>query len=1297
MKKFTPFLYAFLSFFIFQNVYGQDYLESDYSSASATTTDASNAWSDITSVTINLGVANSNTKYVLVTASMNMRSDGSGTNDRQANYRIYRSGASSDNSGVIKREVNYSSESGVQGWGIGTLVYIFDATSLSGSVTYVLEHSNQGTAGSGSNIYSQVNLTAVALSTENNHNELSNDVKSTTGDVKTTSTSFGPVSGLETDEINLPITGSIIVMASINSTSATAGAVGYYKLRYSTDNGSNWSDLGKVVTRSITNANDEGIVSLTGLLENQPATGTNHYKFRVSWKSDDGTEIITHNSNLVAVALTHSDGSGNEGFFPAFYSEVGSNGKEITGVSTAATTVTSTSFKSGPDIGSPVQHPNLYVVSQYQVSASGLDESASPPQRMRSGNQLYITDGTTTNTADEYFRYIPNNSSFGSGGFIGLVVGMTQNTKYTIGMKHEVNNVSNPDGTEDETLTTSQVILTGFQTTDQQRVNWSGPSDTDWGNASNWASGSVPDANTNVVIPSGASNYPSVDETATCRSVTIESGGQMTIGTGAALSSEDFVKINGTLYVNDGSMTTNADITVYDGGTFNQTGGNVTISGNSFYSQKGSTVSLTGGTLDIGKNWKSTNGAAKGTITLGGSATINIDYDCRFAHVDCSGTMTGSFNMNIGDDFKMSHQVSGSGGSTWNTVDGGTITLTGANTKKIDVYSATTDYEVRAYNLIINADNADNVRIRTTSDGHNQKLYVLNDFTVTNCKSVLTKNGTSSHANKIQIDGTFTIASGQKFYNGVKSGETFSVGTYSFDASSEFHYYGNTAQDMITSATYGNLYIAAEINPVSSAVSIASDLQIETGGKLTLSNGAQVTVGGNLTNSVGTSGLIIKSTSAGTGSLIVEGTSSGGATVERYLSYGTSGRWYFVSPSTTGVTAQNFYDAGANDSWLSYFVESEGTNNGGNGEGWHYITDVSTAINVGQGYSYWPGSDETVSFEGNLRTTSLSPSISYSGTDYGYNLLGNPFASAVTWNSSWSTSNIENTIWIYDGSNYQSYSQTATHDIPVGQAFFVRANGSTPSITIPESQRTHSTQAFLKSGKNEGIGGYTNVLILTCQNNGATDRVQISFEPNGTTGFENGWDGTKMFGPETSPQLYLTEGEFDLSYDNLPVLTENKPGTVAMSYIPGAEGTQTLIADTEYFHDADVMLEDLKTGTFQDLKQKPVYTFTASKTDDPARFLLHFAWAPDGIDENETAVSDINVYARGKNVYVRSVAEAVNQKGKVFVYDLYGREITHADLQGGELERIPVMLCNTYVIVKVVKAGNSKTAKLFIK
>jgi hypothetical protein len=555
MKKPTILILGILIFLNFQINYGQspDYLKSVTATGNGITN--VQAWSDLFSITINVGDNTADTKYVLVTASINMRPDGTSTQGREANYNIYRSVPfdRSDASGIIKRQIVNNSETGVESWGIGTLVHIFDVSGLSGDISYTLEHSNQGGISTGRNVYSSARLTAVALSTAINHYELSNDVKRIndgTDDVTTELSEYAVVTGLTTNAITLPIKGDIYVTASINGKSSKGDTVAEYKLEYSDDGGTNWADLGKPVKRSMFNSFDDGIVSLVGLLQDQDA---GDYIFRLAHKRISGSGIVTtHYSNLVAVALAHDNG----GYFPAFYSEVDATGVNITGLSAPATTITSSIFTAASDIGSV--GTNLYVNSQYLVSASGLNEGASPQQRMRAGNQLYVNDGTTTVRAEEYYRFIGDNSSFGAGGFIGLVEDLENAGTYTIGMEHQVAFVSNPDATEDETLTTSSVILTGFQTYDHYNFIWTGATNTNWSTSTNWQDGNSPpsesfSSNASVLIPTVASNYP----TLTTENLSFSTGSSLTVENAASLTVE-----SGLVFTNNGIITNNSGGTV---------------------------------------------------------------------------------------------------------------------------------------------------------------------------------------------------------------------------------------------------------------------------------------------------------------------------------------------------------------------------------------------------------------------------------------------------------------------------------------------------------------------------------------------------------------------------------------------------------------------------------------------------------------------------------------------------------------------------------------------------------------
>ena len=471
-------------------------------------------------------------------------------------------------------------------------------------------------------------------------------------------------------------------------------------------------------------------------------------------------------------------------------------------------------------------------------------------------------------------------------------------------------------------------------------------------------------------------------------------------------------------------------------------------------------------------------------------------------------------------------------------------------------------------------------------------------------------------------------------------------------------------------------------------------IKIEDGAVVTIGVGSSLSVGtaassGAITNTSSTR-FIIESTSAGSGSLIAGGTPN--ATVQRYV---TTTRWNMVTPSTTGVTGQTFFDASGNDSWITYFDESVGTNGGSAGAGWEYITALSDAVNVGQGYNYYPSANETVEFAGNLQSADLSPTIIYTGSTKGYNLLGNPYPAALYWDGTWSMSNVESTIWIWNGSTGQYQSQPGgltTHYVPVGQGFFVRANESSPSITIPASKRTHNTQAFLKSNENVINKDYDR-LSIKAQNNSYEDNIHICFGANGSNEFENGFDATKMFGLREAPQLYIVEQEIKQSYDYLPLLTEGENRTVSISYISGASGQQHLIADLTYLPETHVTLEDLQTSTTQNLNENPVYVFNGTKDDDPDRFLLHFAWSPDGIEDEFVQKTDVYIYSYEKDVYIQS---EVYNHGEITICDMLGRTI-YKNKYHNNLEKIHLNINNSFVVVRIVTKQGVKSEKVFIR
>lgn len=77
------------------------------------------------------------------------------------------------------------------------------------------------------------------------------------------------------------------------------------------------------------------------------------------------------------------------------------------------------------------------------------------------------------------------------------------------------------------TLTSQTYILKFF-------LIWNGTTDSGWENPANWSCGTLPDANTDVIINPGVTNFPEINTAGICRSLTAKPGVNVTVKTGAS-------------------------------------------------------------------------------------------------------------------------------------------------------------------------------------------------------------------------------------------------------------------------------------------------------------------------------------------------------------------------------------------------------------------------------------------------------------------------------------------------------------------------------------------------------------------------------------------------------------------------------------------------------------------------------------------------------------------------------------------------------------------------------------------
>ena len=413
--------------------------------------------------------------------------------------------------------------------------------------------------------------------------------------------------------------------------------------------------------------------------------------------------------------------------------------------------------------------------------------------------------------------------------------------------------------------------------------------------------------------------------------------------------------------------------------------------------------------------------------------------------------------------------------------------------------------------------------------------------------------------------------------------------------------------------------------------------------------------------------LTLRSDASGNASLLGEEKLkiSGDIKVEQYAS---SGKWHGISSPVDSATTSSFFFNHNPDVWLTEFNESSNS--------WTYITSLTRHLPLGCGYMFWvqPNHDTTFTFKGNLKSDDVYMDNSqwsdlqlfYSGNGHGFNLVGNPYVSALDWDlPDWDTTNIDGSIWVWNPTtgNYayrNSQGQGSLTDgiIPRTQAFFIRAISADMYFTIPASARVHSNQAYYKENDDD-----IPHLIVDVLKGERKDEIWVSFGEDNTEAFDRGKDVYKFGMQDDSPMLWIAHNDEELSILAVPMKNDVER-IENLVFSAASEGTHTLkMADCTLPESTKVFLEDTENGNYFDFKKNDTYYFETSSIGADERFKLHFFYEPAGNNLSQKPVSTF-VYAdeAGRVHIIRG--EDSETPFSVSVYDATGREIVHHSYSG---------------------------------
>jgi hypothetical protein len=382
-----------------------------------------------------------------------------------------------------------------------------------------------------------------------------------------------------------------------------------------------------------------------------------------------------------------------------------------------------------------------------------------------------------------------------------------------------------------------------------------------------------------------------------------------------------------------------------------------------------------------------------------------------------------------------------------------------------------------------------------------------------------------------------------------------------------------------------------------------------------------------------------------------------------------------------------------------------------NAAGYIVYNDIETDVNYG-------GSPSNLN---NL--ASYSPTISYNPNDNtggagdyfdGWNIIGNPYPSALDWNSI-SKTNVNNTVYYWDGDigNYKYYNgiggtqvddgsnvvNGGTQYIPAMQGFAIKASASSPSITIAKSSRIHNTQQLWKSSKENPNYGQTEFVKLKTSNNDFSDETIVRFIEDAVNDFDNQYDAYKMFGSNPDlPMIYsltTTNVIYPLAINSLPISTLGT--TVPLGYKTETAGTYSITVEDFVFNaGTEVSLIDTYMEKSIALEEGTEYSFTFNGGENRDRFYLFVA--PEGSNEiiDETDVFSMNVWGAERSIHIVIQSNEMVD-ANVEVFDILGKSVVYKHIAGNyNVIQIPGS-SGTYIVKVIANNGTSQIRKVFIE
>ena len=509
-------------------------------------------------------------------------------------------------------------------------------------------------------------------------------------------------------------------------------------------------------------------------------------------------------------------------------------------------------------------------------------------------------------------------------------------------------------------------------------------------------------------------------------------------------------------------------------------------------------------------------------------------------------------------------------------------------------------------------------------------------------------------------------------------------------------------------------YITANVNASSFANPTVSDVVVTAGTTFSCNasnnnfNSITVQPGGKLTlddtRTLNAGSLVLESSATGTATFIDNNTGETPpeitATVKQHL---TSGRNWYVATPLANATTSALSTAGS----ILYYNEPTA----------EWLEPVSgSTLNPMRGYiSASTSTTGSISFTGTLNSGGKSIALTRTAgkAKEGFNLVGNPYPSYVSWDDATKT-NLDNTIWYrtknvsnaYVFDTYGSVSGIGTNNngslavsgvIPPMQSFWVRvaAGNASGLLSFTNAMRSHGSsgnrlKAPSASNANQKL------VRLQVSNGTNSDEAILLFNANASDNFD-AYDSPKMSnGNAAIPEIYSKAGNEILAINGLKTFEGERH--IALGFNTAQNNTFNIKA-TEivgFAAQEKIVLYDIDKKIEHDLTGLTNYEFSSSATNTLSRFELIFKVSGNSTGVN-TEIDAIARFVRNDNTHIALHCDGhINSDDCITIYNTAGMALANKLIRSSITEMHVPYPAGVY-IVQARLSNQTITQKITIK